>query len=243
MEKLVIARGAIAGAVAGLLAFVFAAIMVEPVIDRAIALEEAAHGGHDHGDEAELFSRTVQGGVGLGLGMILMGLVLGALFAVAYCVAAPRFPKASPRSLAALLAASMFTGIYLIPFLKYPANPPAVGDPDTIGSRTGDYLLLVAVAVALVAAGWLLAQASVERRGYFGASLIGVGIVAIGAVIALLLFPAPAGAGGFPADDLYRFRLYSLLAQALMWAVIGVLGGELLQRLTVREDARKPALV
>jgi len=30
------------------------------------------------------------------------------------------------------LAAIMWLTIYIIPFLKYPANPPTVGDPETV---------------------------------------------------------------------------------------------------------------
>ena len=38
--------------------------------------------------------------------------------------------------------------IAVVPFFKYPANPPGVGDPDTVGRRTVLYLALIAVALA-----------------------------------------------------------------------------------------------
>ena len=90
MEKRIIARGLLAGAIGGVLAFLFARIFVEPVIDRAIAYEDAAaaahdHGGHEHG--VELITRGVQANVGLGFGVIGFAVAMGALFAVAYCVA------------------------------------------------------------------------------------------------------------------------------------------------------------
>ena len=40
---------------------------------------------------------------------------------------------------AALIALSGFIAIYAVPILRYPANPPSIGNPDTIGMRTAIY--------------------------------------------------------------------------------------------------------
>src|SRR5262249_5075766 len=102
----------------------------------------------------DIFSRTVQAGAGLGVGMIALGAALGALFAVCYAVCLGRVGGVRPRSLALLVAAGGFTGTYLVPFVKYPANPPGIGNPDTIGQRGGVYLLMVGCSVVfLVLAG------------------------------------------------------------------------------------------
>jgi len=86
MGKRIIARGFLAGAIGGVLAFLLARTFVEPVIERAIAYEESHdHGGHEHG--VELFTRGVQANVGMGFGVLAVGVAMGALFAVAYCVA------------------------------------------------------------------------------------------------------------------------------------------------------------
>ncbi|WP_019201490.1 CbtA family protein [Tsukamurella sp. 1534] len=244
MEKQVIARGVLAGAIAGVLAFVFGRIMVEPVIRRAIEFQErseaAEHAGHAAtADAPEVFSRTVQENLGFGAGLILFGAVLGALFAVAYCVAAPKVPSWSPRALALAVAGSLFLGVYAVPYLKYPPNPPGVGDPDSIGERTGTYLLLVAIGVALVAAAWAVALAAADRLGGWSAALVGGAVVLAGAVLAYLVLPAPLSAGDFPADDLTAFRTYSFLAQAVLFGGIGLIGGELLQRLTVSRGTRE----
>ena len=87
VEKRLIARGLLAGAIGAVLAFVFARLFAEPVIGRAIAFEdgrteaEHAQGVHEHG--AELFTRGVQSNAGLGFGVLIFGLAMGALFAVA----------------------------------------------------------------------------------------------------------------------------------------------------------------
>ena len=124
MEKRIIARGLLAGAIASVAAFVFARTFVEPVIDRAIAFEEAHAGGHDHG--VELFTRGVQANIGMGFGVLAFGVAMGALFAVVYCVAYGRVGNLSPRLLSVLLAGGMLMSLYVNPFLKYPPNPPAV---------------------------------------------------------------------------------------------------------------------
>lgn len=250
MEKHVIARGALAGAIGGLLAFVFGRIMVEPIIGRAIDFEEArnaaehaAHPGMAM-EETELFTRAVQQNVGLGAGLILFGIAMGALFAVAYCVAAPKLAQWTPRAVALAVAGSLFAGFYALPYLKYPPNPPVVGDPETIRERTGAYLLMVAICLALVAAAWVIGLAAVPRLGAYGAALAGGAVVLVGLVLTCLILPATvATPEGFDPDDLYWFRTYSFLAQAILWGAIGLVGAELLQRLTVRKgDATRTAV-
>ena len=74
MEKRIIARGLLSGAIASLAAFVFARTFVEPVIDQAIAYEEAQEAGHEHG--VELFTRGVQANIGMGFGVLAFGVGL-----------------------------------------------------------------------------------------------------------------------------------------------------------------------
>ncbi|KXP08351.1 hypothetical protein AXK57_18060 [Tsukamurella pulmonis] len=244
MEKHVIARGALAGAIGGLLAFVFGRILVEPIIGRAVAFEEARNAAEHAGmagmaEEPELFSRAVQQNVGLGAGLIVFGIAMGALFGVAYCVAAPKLARWTPRTVALAVAGSLFAGLYALPYLKYPPNPPVVGDPDTIRERTGAYLLMVAICLALVATAWVVGLAAVPRLGGYGAALVGGAIVLVGLVLACLVLPATvATPEGFDPDDLYWFRTYSFLAQAILWSAIGLVGGELVHRLTVRSASR-----
>src|SRR5664279_1407558 len=166
MEKKLIIRGGLAGAVAGLLAFLFSRIFAEPQIQAAINYEsgrDAAQAVLDRlaGAAAEpvgpdIFSRTIQADVGIGVGMVAFGVAMGALFAVAYAVCLGRVGNLRPRSLSLLLAAGAFLGMYFVPFLKYPANPPSIGHPDTIKQRGGLYLVMVlASVVLLVLAVWL----------------------------------------------------------------------------------------
>ncbi|MEV6098606.1 CbtA family protein [Nocardia sp. NPDC051981] len=258
MEKRIIGRGVLLGALGGLLAFVFARILAEPIINRAIdyesgrddaqmALDKAA--GKPMGDMGpELFTRTQQENIGLGFGVIVFGAALGALFAVVYFLALRRAGKIAPRNLALLVSGGMFLVLYAVPFLKYPANPPSIGHPETIKERTALFVgMIVISAVVLLAAIWL-GRKLAARLGNWTATIAASAafVVVMGAVMALLPslgklsankeygdfatetpqpLKDPSGTivyPGFPADDLYHFRLYSFAAQLILWAVIGV---------------------
>ena len=248
MEKRLIARGLVAGAVAAALAFLFARLCAEPVIGRAIAFEdgrtdaENAHGVHEH--SAELFTRGVQANAGLGFGVLIFGVAMGALFAVLFCVVAARARSISPQELSVLLGAGAFGAVYLVPFLKYPPNPPAVGQADTIGTRTGWYLVMMLLSVVLAIAGVWLAGRLAARLGNWSGWLLAAGTYLVAIVVVMVLLPAvdetaqplrdASGAiiyPGFPADDLYEFRLVSLGTQLVLWTAIGLVFATLAGRL------------
>jgi predicted cobalt transporter CbtA len=261
VEKRLIARGLLAGVIGAVLAFVFARLCAEPVIGRAIAFEdgrtdvEEAHGVHEHG--AELFTRGVQANVGLGFGVLIFGVAMGALFAVVFCVVYARSKDIEPRLLSVLLAAGAFVAAYLVPFVKYPPNPPAVGQSDTIGMRTGSYLGMVLISVVLAFVAVFLAGRLAARFGAWNGGLLAAGgyIVLIAVVMALLPTvdetPQPlrdaSGAiiyPGFPADVLYEFRLLSLATQLVLWATVGLVFAVLASRLLGEraESGREPSL-
>lgn len=259
MQKKLILRGMLAGGLGGLLAFVFARIFAEPQITAAIDYESGREAAQDALDKAagvaaepadhELFSRAVQSSFGIAVGMILFGIAMGALVAVVYAICLGRVGNVRPRNLALLVAAGGFLGIYLVPFLKYPANPPAIGHHDTIGTRSALYLVMVLISVVLLVGAVVLGKKLRARLGNWNASLAaGIAfLVAIGVVMAILPslghlaanvaqfgnhatetpLPLKNARGaivypGFPADVLFDFRFYSLLAQALLWTVLGV---------------------
>lgn len=220
METRIIARGLLAGAIAGALAYLFARAFVEPAIGRAIDFEEAHSADHDH---AELFTRTVQGNIGMGFGVVAFAVAMGALFAVVFVVANGRVGDIAPRMLSILLGAGAFGAVVLVPALKYPPNPPSIGQSDTIRERTGLYLLMVLLSVALALGAVWLGRKLVSRLGVWSASLTGVGAYVLVIAVVMLLLPDVAETpNGFPADTLYDFRLYSVGTQLVMWATISV---------------------
>jgi hypothetical protein len=181
MEIRVILRGALSGVVAGILGFVFAKIFAEPVIDKAIAYEygrddvlaalNKAAGRVVTPDGPEIFSRTVQSTIGVATGVIAFSAAMGALVAVAYLVLHGRF-KIRPRSLVWMIAGFGFLGVYLLPFVKYPANPPAIGHTFTITTRGQLYLAMVACSLVLIGVAVYLARKLAPRTGMLGAVLL-----------------------------------------------------------------------
>src|SRR3954447_22944111 len=181
MERRLIGRGILAGAFAGLLAFLFSRIFAEPVIDAAIRYESGREAAQNllnqkaglpiAADGPDIFSRTVQANVGIGVGVVLFGAAIGAMFAVVYTVCLGRVGNVRPRVLALLVAGGGFLGVYLVPFLKYPANPPAIGHAETIKQRGGLYLAMVLASVALLAGALALGRRLQPRLGNWNASL------------------------------------------------------------------------
>jgi predicted cobalt transporter CbtA len=253
MVRDLLIRGMIAGFVAGLLCFGVGKIFGEPQVDRAIAFEEqhaaaeapthvhdsAAAGGeqaaaaheHDHGDE-ELVSRKVQSTAGLFTAVAVYGAAMGGLFALAFAFLYGRIGDFSPRALALLLALAAFLAVYYVPSLKYPANPPAVGEPDTIAFRTGLYLLMMLISLGAVVFAVAFAKRLDQRYGALNATLIGTGVFIGIIVIAQIVLPdineVPAD---FPASVLWKFRMASLGMQVVTWGTLGLLFGVLAERL------------
>ena len=142
------------------------------------------------------------------------------------------------------LAAAAFVAVYLVPFVKYPPNPPAVGQSDTIGARTGWYLVMVLASVALAIAAVWLARRLADRFGAWNGRLLAVVAYLGTAAVVMVLLPTvdetpeplrdASGAiiyPGFPADVLYEFRLLSLGTQLLLWVTLGVVFATLAGRL------------
>ena len=198
MEKQLIGRGVLAGAAAGLVAFVFARIFAEPVIQKAIDYETARDLVQDKLDRLagiavppagpDIFSRTIQADVGIGAGLILFGAAMGALVAVAYIICLGRTGKVRPRPLALLVPLFGFIGLFAVPFAKYPANPPAIGHADTIRERGALYLVLVASSCLLLFLAVYFGQKLTVRYSTWTASVVmGLAyLVAIGVVMVFL---------------------------------------------------------
>lgn len=222
-------RGLLAGVCAGLFAGLFAFFIGEPLLDRAIALEEhTGHGAH------EVFSRGEQKG-GLVLAATLYGVAVGIIFGAVSALIGHRAPVRGPLRRSLTLAGTAFLGVALMPFAKYPPNPPGIGaDPATLTERTIVYLAMMLLSLFSIFAAWWFARGLSQRTG--------VRVLAAGAVIlsafTLLYVGLPsypvAGTGEAPPGLLWSFRLSSLGTQAVLWLGIGLLFGLLGRRAETR---------
>ncbi|MDR5747534.1 CbtA family protein [Caballeronia sp. LZ029] len=261
MIRTLLIRGMIAGLVAGLIGFGFARAFGEPSVARAIAFEEqhehaqaaheheheqadaatgAAHS-HDHGDE-ELVSRDTQAGLGLLTGVAVFGTALGGLFSLVFAFAYGRLGALRARGTSALLALFGFVSVAIVPFLKYPPNPPAVGNAETIGPRTALFFGMVAISIAAaVFAVWLRRRMAAQHDGW-NATLIAAAAYIVVIVVAQVALPrideVPAD---FSASLLWNFRLAAIGIQALIWTTLGLVFGALAARELERPAIRRMA--
>ncbi|MDG2527919.1 CbtA family protein [Caulobacter endophyticus] len=231
-------RGMLAGVIAALLAFVFARFLAEPQIDLAIAYEAAharagapAHPGMAHAPEPELVSRATQKGLGLLTALALYGAATGGIFALVFAYAYGRWAKLSPRALALVLAGAAFVVIALVPALKYPPTPPAVGQHETVVLRTIAFFLMIALSVIGALVAHSLGRRLRPRLGALNAALIGAAAYLVLIALAQVLLPAinetPAD---FPAVVLWNYRVASIGMQAVLWLVVGLVFGSLAKR-------------
>jgi predicted cobalt transporter CbtA len=244
MHQLLV-RGLIAGLLAGVLAFAFARVFAEPSIDAAIAFEERLAAVQHQPVEPELVSRAIQSTIGLGTGVVVLAIAFGGSFAIAFAFAFGRLGALHARGTALMVALLGFLAVYGVPFLKYPPNPPAVGDPSTIQARTALYFATIAIGVLATAGAARLQRQFAEHRSNLDAALIAAAafIVVVGAAIYAL--PAVKGVPeGFPPSVLWEFRLASLGTQLVLWLGMGLIFGWLTERAqrTATRAAAAPAV-
>ena len=240
--------GLLAGLLGGILALGFAEAFGEPSVNAAIAFEQSHVGsaGHDHGAatgepaaDAEPVSRGVQRTLGLAIATCAFGTALGGLFSLAFAFAYGRIGRMTPRSTALALTAVGFGAVFLVPYLVYPANPPAVGDPGTIGNRSALYFAMIAISVGLAVAAFALHARLAHRiDGWLAVIVAGICYVAAVSVIGALLPHYHEVPDGFPAQSLWEFRIASLGTQAVLWATIGIVFAFLLDRSEQRATKR-----
>jgi hypothetical protein len=149
------------------------------------------------------------------------------VFAYAY----GRVGRLSPRGTAALLAAGGFVALILVPQIKYPANPPSIGDPATIGPRTALYFTMIALSVIVAVAAVSTGRQLARRLGAWnGAMAAGGAYLVVIAAGMLILPPVDEVPADFSATTLWHFRLASLGIELVLWTVLSLVFGILAER-------------
>jgi len=217
--------GALAGAAAGLLSALVMWLHTEPVIRRALAIEEArGHhpGGHHHD---EIVSRTAQVLFGAATATVA-GVLFGIVFAVVFARTRHRLPGLTDHARALWLAVFGYGVFVLLPALAIPANPPAVGDPGTVTRRTLIYVLSILVGLLVVGVVGAMDRVLRSRDDAVRRSADAAAAVVLTAV-ALWLLPGTPDTipADVPAALIWDFRVASLVQLATMWAVLGTVFG------------------
>lgn len=240
MTKNLLWRGMLAGILAALLSTFCARLLAEPQVDLAIAYEQS-HSAHDMsamggGEEEELVSRDTQKGAGLFIALALYGAAVGGIFSLVFAYGYGCLGQFGPRSYALLLAGLAFVLIVIVPGIKYPQTPPAVGKHETVGVRTAAYfgMIILSLGSAIIAGN--LRNALLRAWRGFDATLLAIGayvlLVGLGQFLLPTIDEVPAD---FPATLLWDFRVASIATQLLIWATIGIVFGLLAERQLKRQ--------
>jgi hypothetical protein len=186
--KWFILRGLAAGAAGGAAAALFLRFVTEKKIDAALEFEDATGIGLPPGDPAK-FSRGTQEWGGMAAALIY-GALLGIVLSIVIAAIHHRLAARNEFERAWKVAAAAFIALVLIPGLKYPPNPPTVGDPDTIGDRSLQFMLLMLASVLVVLGAWWL-WSQLTANGWHGAPrfVVGAGAFAIAVTILFVAFP------------------------------------------------------
>ncbi len=240
MVRTLLVRGMLVGILAGPLVFAVGRVVGEPTVDRAIGFESAMDAARMRADEArglhpveepELVSRPVQAGIGLFTGVMVYSAAFGGLFGLVFAAVDRRIGTLGPRATAALLAALGLACLYVVPSLEYPANPPSVGAPGTIGLRTGLYFAMLGLSLLAMVGAMVLRGRMAPRLGAWNAALLAAGTYLVVVAVAAALMPAINEVPEtFPAVVLWRFRMASLAMQLTLWTTLGLVFGALTER-------------
>ena len=226
----------IIGAIAGILVGGFMNVFNVPVMEWAIELEGAAAAAEAPAGEEEeeaggvyafLGSLGMQR-IGLVLGLTVLGVVYGAVFTGLYHVVRRAFPGWNVWAWAVIGGAVCFWSVSLFTQLKYPLNPPGIGEDASLLARQGFQFLFIALSVLAAVVGGLIIryihesewEGSQRVLGYAGTSIAYV----VAAVVIFLVIPGnPDPIPDWVPDALIiMFRTFSILGHLLLWMIIAV---------------------
>ena len=218
---IVLISGALAGFVHGAVNFA----IVEPYLDQAIGIEnQNLFASGEEEDTPEFWVEYEGYRMWQKSGQILAGVILGtsigALFGIVFALSKNSLPGNHDVKKSMLLAGIMFVTLYLIPFFKYPANPPTVGDGETVVLRAILYLSFIAISGIGDLAFYKLSKKFENNKKLV--SLIGYGIF-----ISVVFFVMPENPDEItaPMSLVNEFRLMSVLGVTSFWVSVGIILG------------------
>lgn len=226
----------LAGAIAGTILGAINQVVVEPYIDHAIELEMLQQNTTAQSDQvitnpAEFAAyRFWQKGGEIIAGTIL-GLSIGSLYGIVFAYTRGSISGTNNNKKKALIVAGiMWLVLFLMPALKYPPNPPAVGNPETIYYRQSLYVAFLAISgfsalgLAFLYRKMMVASSNnTKKKVIIIPSAVYAAIMA-GAYLAMPANPDPINA---PIDLVIGFRITSAITISMFWAVLGVIFGAL----------------
>ena len=216
----------IAGAIAGTILGILNQGIVEPYIEQAIALEneKAASEGGEIINTIEFNNyRLWQRGGEIAAGTILEKSI-ASLFGIVFAYSRKSIPGSNNKKKALILAGILWFVIFLVPALKYPANPPVVGDPETIYYRQSLYVIYLAIS-GFTALGVALVYRKVKTMQSKKKVVILPAIYAVIMVASYLTLPPNPDAINAPMNLVTGFRIASGFTMSVFWGLLGIILG------------------
>lgn len=214
-----------AGCFAGIIHGVTNLVIVEPYLDEAIGIEnQNLFASGEEKDSPEFWVeysayRDWQKG-GQVLAGAILGTSIGALFGIVFAYSRQVLPGQHNVKKSLVLAGIMWFTIYFIPFLKYPANPPTVGDPETVILRSILFLSFIAIS-GFGAVGFYQLYKKLGK----GKKIIAfIGYAAFITTV-FMIMPQNPDEMSAPIELVNGFRMMSVIAVSTFWLSIGILLG------------------
>ncbi len=230
----------VSGAIAGVILAAMNLVVVEPFIDKAIGIETAnviASGETVDMDGQDSF-RVWQKAGSVIAGSIL-GMAFGSLLGIVYAFSRKALPFSGDRKRAVFLSLVMCLVLFVVPFLKYPGNPPAVGDPETIWIRESLFLGFLGIsAISALCLGILFHR----LRQISHIPLIIPVVYAVIMSSAFVLFPPNPDEISIPMDLVNSFRIASGLTMVGFWIVLGTIFGTLWSKYRPHDSSKITAI-
>jgi predicted cobalt transporter CbtA len=225
----------LSGALAGTILGIINLGLVEPYIDQAIGLEiQNSVSSGENVDLAEIAHyRIWQKGGEIFAGAVY-GISLGALFGIIFVYARNVLPGDNNKKKALFLAGILWFVLYLVVALKYPANPPAVGDPETIYYRESLYVAFIAISgfTALgLALFWNRVKINSKKIVF---PLVYAGIM----IAAYMTMPTNPDSISISMELVQSFRVWTALTVGIFWGLLGIIFGSLWDKFVRPEEPR-----
>lgn len=161
----------------------------------------------------------------------ILGISISALFGLVFAYTRDSIPGSNNKKKGLMLAGTMFLILFLIPALKYPANPPAVGDPETIVYRQVLYIAMLAITGF---SALLCRNMGQKESKYVIIPLVYVAII----VLAFILLPPNPDEITISMDLVMNFRLVSVIKMGMFWGILGLLLGSFWDKFKPHEMTR-----
>ncbi|WP_458719663.1 CbtA family protein [Candidatus Nitrosocosmicus sp. R] len=226
----------LSGVIAGVILAGVNYFVAEPFIDQAIGIEvDNSIASGEVVDFDELSTYRVWQKEGTFAAGAFLGLTYGAILGIVYVISRKYLPSSDDRKKALILAAIMCLSLYIVPFIKYPTNPPAVGDPETIGLRDSLYTSYQ-LASGLIALGASILIYKLRKISYikYVIPIIYLGLVAF----IYAVFPANPDEITAPMDLVNAFRAVTFGTMVMFYLVLGAIFGIMWNKFKPHETAR-----